>query len=305
MNEPITLYETSLEALRDRVDTRLQDYCGHHSDCPVGLREAMQYSLLAGGKRLRPILVLLSCEASGGDSDAALSAACAIEFVHTYSLIHDDLPAMDDDDLRRGRPTCHVMFGEANAILAGDALLTYAFEILATETHPAATAAECCAELARAAGPCGMVGGQFADLEAEDSIAVGSEGQATRLERLESIHDRKTGRLITAAVSLGARVAGADDETWRSLCRYGERVGLAFQIADDLLDRASNEARMGKRTQKDAQRGKLTCPDVIGESAGRERAHQLVDDACRQIAHLGARAVQLESLAHFVIQRDH
>jgi geranylgeranyl diphosphate synthase type II len=169
MSETAVSFEESLAALRSRVNARLEQYVALDDDCPPRLREAIAYSLLAGGKRLRPVLVLLACEACGGEIEAALPAACAIEMIHTYSLIHDDLPAMDDDDLRRGRPTCHVVYGEALAILAGDALLTLAFEILARDTQPPAVAATCCADLASAAGAVGMVGGQVADLEAEKS----------------------------------------------------------------------------------------------------------------------------------------
>ena len=203
MSDPAVLLEETLDTFRSQINGQLKCYVDRGTDCPAGLREATAYSLLAGGKRLRPLLVLLACEACGGEPAAALPAACAIEMVHTYSLIHDDLPALDADDLRRGRPTCHIQFGEAEAILAGDALLTLAFEVMATDVTPAEVAAACCADLGSAAGKAGMVGGQMADLEAEQA-GVSGTGE------LESIHRRKTGQMITCALSLGARIANAD-----------------------------------------------------------------------------------------------
>ena len=182
MSDSAVLLEETLTAFRRRIDAQLERYVDRGLDCPAVLRDAMAHSLMAGGKRLRPLLVMLACEACGGDPEAALPAACAIEMVHTYSLVHDDLPAMDDDDLRRGRPTCHVQFGEAEAILAGDALLTLAFEVLAGDVRPAEVAAACCVDLAAAAGAAGMVGGQIADLAAEKQSDVGS------VEQLRAIH---------------------------------------------------------------------------------------------------------------------
>jgi geranylgeranyl diphosphate synthase type II len=292
------LLEDALKPLRARVNERLEEYLelGHH--CPDQLREAMAYSLLAGGKRLRPILVLLAAEACGGSAEAAMPAACAIEMIHTYSLIHDDLPAMDDDDMRRGRPTNHVQFGEGMAILAGDALLTLAFEILARDVRPPHLAAACCADLANAAGSVGMVAGQVADLEAEQC------GVPT-LELLESIHRRKTGRLLNSALTLGGRIAGADDTMLKALTTYGGNLGLAFQITDDLLDITGVAARMGKGVGKDAQRGKLTYPALQGEEGSREKARSLITAAVGAIAGLGERGGRLEALAHFVLERDH
>jgi geranylgeranyl diphosphate synthase, type II len=298
MSDSALLLESSLRDLRSLVNARLEQYMRQGPDCPDRLREAMAYSLLAGGKRLRPMLVLLACEACGGAVDAALPAACAIEMVHTYSLVHDDLPAMDDDDLRRGLPTCHVKFDEAGAILAGDGLLTLAFEVLASDVKPPHVAAACCADLAAAAGVRGMVGGQVAALEAETS------GVAT-VEQLEAIHIRKTGRLLCSALTLGGRIAGADAGTLEFLTIYGKSVGLAFQIADDLLDVRGDGDKMGKRVQKDAGRGKLTYPSLLGEHKSREKARALIDEACRAIAPLGERGRRLEALAHFVLERDH
>lgn len=267
-------------------------------DCPDRLRDAMRYSLLAPGKRLRPVLVLLACDTCGSDPVIAMPAACAIEMIHTYSLIHDDLPAMDDDDLRRGRPTCHKQFDEATAILAGDGLLTLAFEVLARGIRPSETALDCIRELAAAAGAEGMVGGQMADLEAETGGV--STGAA-----LEAIHRRKTGRLLTAAVVMGGLAGGASPQSLSSLRRYGESVGLAFQIADDLLDVESTAEKMGKGVGKDAQHGKLTYPALWGREESRRRAEALVEAACTALAPFGDRGASLNALARYVISRDH
>ena len=267
-------------------------------DCPERLREAMRYSLLAPGKRLRPALVLLACEVCGGDVDAAMPAACAIEMIHTYSLIHDDLPAMDDDDLRRGRATCHKQFDEATAILAGDALLTLAFALIARHVRPSEAARACTVELASAAGAEGMVGGQMADLEAEQSPV--STGEA-----LEAIHRRKTGRLLAASVSMGGHVAQADPQTLSRLRSYGFAVGLAFQIADDLLDEESTPEKMGKNVRKDADSGKLTYPVLWGLEESRRRAAALIDESVATLGPFGDRGRKLEALARFIIARDH
>lgn len=284
--------------LRGRVDARLEQYVHLEPDCPDRLREAMAYSLLGGGKRLRPLLVLLACKGCGGEVEAALPAACAVEMVHTYSLVHDDLPAMDDDELRRGRPTNHVQFDEATAILAGDGLLTLAFEILARDVDPPDVAAGCCGDLAEAAGAAGMVGGQMADLEAEN---LG----ATTVEELEAVHRRKTGRLFGAALSMGGRIAGTETAVLDGLATYGKCVGLAFQIVDDLLDIGGEESKMGKAVRKDADHGKLTYPGLLGEAASREKARGLIEEACRAVEPLGEGARPLIALAQFVLERDH
>jgi len=264
--------------------------------CPEPLRAAVRHSLLAPGKRLRPMLVLLAAQACGGPKEAALPAACAVEMVHTYSLIHDDLPAMDDDDLRRGLPTCHKQFGEALAILAGDALLALAFEVLARQVRPPEVAAACCAALAEAAGPCYLVGGQADDLAAAPA--------GVSLETLESIHHRKTGAMIEVSLRLGGLVAGADEPSMEALRQYGRAVGLAFQITDDVLDVRGSEAAAGKRVAKDRARGKLTFPGLLGIDESLRRAEQLVERACRALEPLGDRAAGLESLAHYVLQRN-
>jgi len=298
-------FESDLGVLRDRVNARLEQYVAPIVDCPEKLRESMAYSLLAGGKRLRPVLVLLSCQACGGTADAALPAACAIEMVHTYSLIHDDLPAMDDDDYRRGRLTNHKVFGEAMAILAGDALLTLAMEVIARDTQPPAVAAACCADLASAAGHCGMVGGQVADLEGEQTLPTLSDNPVAALSQLEGIHKRKTGRLLSSAVTLGARVAQADLDLIARLKQFGNHVGLAFQIADDLLDVTGDAAKLGKNVGKDATLGKMTYPALLGIEGSRRKADDLIHEACRLLEPLGDRARPLAELARFVTKRDH
>lgn len=293
-----TQMDQAWETHKAQVNARLEAYVASVPGCPPRLQESMAYSLLAGGKRLRPVLVLLACEACGGDAAAALPAACALEMVHTYSLIHDDLPAMDDDDLRRGRPTNHVVFGEALAILAGDALLTQAFEIVARDVQPPEVAAACCADLAIAAGRVGMVGGQVVDLEAEHT-------PCGTVEELEAIHRRKTGALLASALTMGARIAQADTPTLELLARYGRCLGLAFQITDDLLDIRGDLQALGKAVQKDATHGKLTYPSLLGETASMERARSLIDEACDCLAPFGARGRRLEALARFVLERDH
>jgi len=298
MQQSSPVLTESWKSLAQRVEQQLRTYLELPAECPTQLKAALSYSLMAGGKRLRPVLLLLACDACGGKFEAAMPAACAIEMVHTYSLIHDDLPAMDDDDLRRGKPTNHKIFGEANAILAGDGLLTLAFEVLARDVQPPAIAAACVVDLAHAAGVVGMVGGQSADLAAEH------QGHAT-LEELEQIHRRKTGRLLACSLSMGARIAGAHEDTISSLTEYGKCVGLAFQIADDILDVTGEVTKMGKQVRKDDQQGKLTYPAHCGLEASREKAIELVQRACQCLKPLGERGRRLEELAHFIIEREH
>ncbi len=281
-----------------RVEEALRDYVARLPEgCPDRLREAIGYSLLAPGKRLRPLLVLMAAEACGSeDNDSALAAACAVEMVHCYSLVHDDLPAMDDDDLRRGRPTCHKVYGEGPAILVGDALLTLAFDVLAHDVRPASAAAACCGVLAKAAGAAALVGGQADDLAGVEA--------ANDLESLRSIHRRKTGAMFLASLELGAITAAADARQMAALHEYGEALGVAFQISDDLLDVEGNEANLGKRVGKDAGRGKLTYPGLLGIEESRQWAVALVDEACTALAVLGQRAASLEALARYVVERD-
>ncbi|QDT18050.1 polyprenyl synthetase family protein [Alienimonas californiensis] len=283
---------------------------------PGRLRAAMRHSLLAGGKRLRPALTLAAfdaCRAAGDSFDRdpngpfvvepvwrenAMRAAVAVELVHTYSLIHDDLPCMDDDSLRRGRPTCHVAFDEATALLAGDALLTLAFQIL-SRLHPHISVGACIDELASAAGAAGMVGGQVEDLAAEgDPHSVGSGKQ------LEVIHRAKTGALIAAASALGGHVAGAPTAVVNALRSYGANLGLAFQIADDLLDLSASSAALGKTAGKDVAAGKLTYPALYGEKGSRRRAEDLIAQAIDGLEPLGAAADPLRALARYAVDRD-
>jgi geranylgeranyl diphosphate synthase type II len=298
--------------------------------CPASLLEAMRYSLLAPGKRLRPLLVVLAAEACGGGDP--LPAACAVEMIHAYSLIHDDLPAMDDDDLRRGQPTCHVKFGEALAILAGDALLTMAFEVIAAK-YPAMTAAACCRELARGAGAAGMVGGQVDDLawekrstkyavlsrESAGQTGVNSSETArdtehlalsTQYSVLESLHARKTGALFRAALLMGVHVAqaempgGAKPEVLNALDAYGRCLGQAFQITDDLLDVEGSAEQTGKRVGKDAARGKLTYPGFLGVAESRRRAESLCEEACSHLTILGQAGGRLAALVRMILERN-
>lgn len=281
--------------IRGEVERALEGYVEFDDDCPARLRAAVRHSLLAPGKRLRPLLVLMATEACGCERQRGMPAAVAVEMVHTYSLIHDDLPAMDDDELRRGLPTCHAAYGEALAILAGDALLARAFEILARDIAPPPVAARCCAELAHAAGASALVGGQADDLAAE--FAAGD------LAMLERIHRRKTGALIGVSLRLGGLVAAAPPDAIDRLAVYGDRLGLAFQIVDDLLDVHGDEHQVGKKTGKDQQRGKLTFPSILGVAESQARVRQLIDEACAAVAALGS-PEGLSALARYVAERD-
>ena len=314
-----------LDHLGPEIEAALRKYSCLSASCPDSLREAIRYSLLAPGKRLRPMLVLMAAEACGGSLSAAMPAACAVEMIHAYSLIHDDLPAMDDDDLRRGRPTCHKAFGEAMAILAGDGLLSLAFQVLAEGIRPANVAAACCAALAEASGPCQLVGGQADDIAADRAApsgerppstfgrGAGGEGglerravpdRATDREHLESIHARKTGAMIRVSLRLGGMTAGAAAESLTALDEYGRRLGLAFQITDDLLDVRSTQESMGKRVGKDAEQGKITFPGLLGVDESAAYAAQLIAEACAALEPLGPRAEGLVMLARYVLERN-
>ncbi len=267
---------------------------------PETISRAVRYSLFAGGKRLRPVMVLGSAEAVGGEVEDALPAAAAFEMIHTYSLIHDDLPAMDDDSLRRGRPTSHVVFGEAIAILAGDALQAHAFAVLADPLLPCGVPPErrlrAVAELARASGASGMVGGQVFDLE--------SEGRPVDPAALERIHRHKTGALIRGAARVGAIVGGASADDVARLTRFGEEAGLAFQIVDDILDVEGSEKTLGKSTGKDEKAGKATYPLVHGVGEARRRAAELASSAVRRLEPFGAAGRPLALLAEYMIRRS-
>ncbi len=282
--------------MRPRIDAALDHYSRPREGCPGQLAEAIRYGLLAPGKRLRPLMVLLAAGACGGDAQTAMPAACAVEMVHAYSLIHDDLPAMDDDDLRRGRPTCHKVYGEAMAVLAGDALLALAFETLAELDAAPPVVVACCSALAEAAGRCQLVGGQADDVAGPTASADA--------QQLEAIHRRKTGALIEVSVRLGGLVAGADRRRLAALAEYGRQVGLAFQIIDDLLDVRGRQTELGKRVGKDSDCGKLTFPGILGLEASAQRAEMLIDAACEALGPLSAPTDHLEALAHYVLERN-
>lgn len=294
-----------LGAMRAAVDAALDRACQPAPGSPERLTEAIRYSLLAPGKRLRPVLTLMAAEAVVGTWMDAMPAAIAVEMIHAYSLIHDDLPAMDNDDLRRGRPTCHRQFDEATAILAGDALQAMAFEVLASGVRPEYVAA-CCLELARAAGRAALVGGQADDLAAEGRFGYCPYGETTqeKLQFLQKIHQRKTGAMITSSVKLGGMAVGASSLQIAALENYGQRIGLAFQIVDDLLDVESSVETMGKHTGKDEALGKLTYPGLLGVDQSRVWAGQLVDEACEGLTSFGSAAGALVTMARFVLERN-
>ena len=290
--------ESRWKSLTIEVNAKLESCIDRLSqNCPDLLREAMRYSLLSPGKRLRPILCLLGAEALGGSSFGAMANAAAVEMIHSYSLIHDDLPAMDDDDLRRGRPTCHIHFDEATAILAGDALQALAFETILTDNVDPLIAVRSCLALAKAAGPAGMVGGQCDDLRAE-KMGGGAE-------MLHAIHARKTGAMIQASVVLGGLAANGTPEELEKLSIYGECIGIAFQIVDDLLDVESSSENTGKRTGKDSDRGKLTFPGIYGVRASRDRAEEFVERANSIVDAFGPASTPLKQLARFITDRSH
>ncbi|KHF32505.1 Farnesyl diphosphate synthase [Paenibacillus sp. P1XP2] len=286
----------------ERVATRLEESLPAQWQIPSSLREAMLYSLMAGGKRMRPLLVMAACEALDGNADAALDAACAVEMVHTYSLIHDDLPAMDNDDYRRGKLTNHKVFGEAAAILAGDALLTHAFYLVArlSQVHgvPAEQVVNITMDLAELAGPKGMVGGQAADMEGEQGL--------TELSQLEYIHLHKTSDLITFSLLAGGRIAGADEQKLEALRTFGQKLGLAFQIQDDILDIVGDEAKLGKKTQSDMKQEKVTYPYFIGLEASRGEVERLTAEAKSAVIEAGlADPSRLLEIADYLMNRDH
>ena len=267
---------------------------------PEKIYEAMRYSLLAGGKRLRPILCIATCEMLGGTIAMAMPTACALEMVHTMSLIHDDLPAMDNDDYRRGKLTNHKVYGEDIAILAGDGLLAYAFEYIAKATQgvPAEQVLQVIAQLAHAVGATGLVGGQVVDLECEGK-------SDTSVETLTYIHTHKTGALLEACVVCGAILAGASAEVLQQLSRYAQNIGLAFQIVDDILDITATQEELGKTAGKDLQAQKATYPSIWGLDQSRRQAQQLVDEAKAELASFGEKARPLMAIADFITSRTH
>jgi len=292
-------HDASADGISDllpRIEAALTQACQFSTQCPEHLGKAIRYSLLAPGKRVRPALALMASQAVGGTIESAMAGAVAVEMVHSYSLVHDDLPAMDDDDLRRGRPTTHIQFDEATAILAGDSLLAMAFEQLAVTISDPVLASRCIRVLGRAAGPECLVGGQAEDLAAE------SGGEQT-LARLEAIHRRKTGALIDASVAIGAILGGADAVALGALHNYSCPLGLAFQVVDDCLDYSASDEEMGKRTGKDAARGKLTYPGMMGLSEARRYADTLISQALAAIDVFGNDAWRLQWLAGFIRDR--
>ncbi|HUK53075.1 MAG TPA: farnesyl diphosphate synthase [Candidatus Binatia bacterium] len=284
------------ESDRAQVDAALESLLPPATAPPAKIHEAMRYSVFAGGKRIRPILCLESARVFTATVGPVLPVACALEFIHTYSLIHDDLPALDNDDLRRGRATCHKQFGEAMAILAGDALLTRAFEVLARAELPAESRAAVVREISTAAGTVdGMVGGQVADLEAE--------GKPIEAPMLEYIHRSKTAALIRAAVVSGAIAGGAGDADVALLRRYGEHVGLLFQVVDDILDVEESSATLGKTAGKDQSQKKATYPALYGLEKSREVARGLYRQAGSALEAFGERAARLRAVADFLVSR--
>lgn len=267
---------------------------------PETIYESMRYSLMAGGKRLRPVLCLASCELLGGTLEMAMPTACAMEMIHTMSLIHDDLPAMDNDDYRRGKLTNHKVYGEDIAILAGDGLLAYAFEFIAAKTQnvPSQQVLRVIAQLANAVGAAGLVGGQVVDLESEGKTDITEE-------TLHFIHTHKTGALLKACVVCGAILAGAKEEEIQGLSRYAENIGLAFQIVDDILDITATPEQLGKTAGKDLQAQKATYPSLWGLEGSRQRAQQLIDEAKAELAGYGEKANPLLALADFIVNRTH
>jgi geranylgeranyl pyrophosphate synthase len=284
--------------VRSLVEMKLDEIVPAEGEDPPTVHAAIRWSLFAPAKRFRPLLVFSVGEAFGAKPERLLSAACAFELIHTYSLIHDDLPAMDDDELRRGRPTCHVRFGEAMAILAGDALQSLAFQTIAEdETLEAHLRVRLIAELARAAGtPQGMVAGQAHDLAAEARLDVGGE-------ELELIHRRKTGALIASAARAGALVAGSNDSETEAVSRYAHDLGLLFQITDDLLDVTASADDIGKTPGKDARAQKVTYPSLYGLAAARERAQRVYEDACAALDSLERPTGLLRGVARLVLAR--
>ena len=296
-----------LQEKKEIVDSALEKYFPNRSGSaaegvfPTSLHTAIRYSLFAGGKRVRPILSMAAFEAVGGEGDEILPFACALEMIHTYSLIHDDLPALDNDDYRRGQLTCHKVFGEAIGILAGDALLTEAFRLMTNRSMGGLSLRDgqmldVIHEVAQAAGMQGMVGGQVLDIE--------SEGKEVDFPTVEYIHTHKTGALILVSVRAGARLGGGDEAALRALTRYGEGIGLAFQIADDILNIEGKSVLLGKKTGSDLSKGKATYPSLLGLEESKRRARELVELAVEAIRSFGSEAQPLREIAWFIVSRE-
>jgi farnesyl diphosphate synthase len=295
------LMTTDLEILREQINRSLDIHLPRQSDIAQAITDAMRHAVLGGGKRIRPMLVCATSEAFGKDAMAALPVACAIEFIHAYSLIHDDLPAMDDDEVRHGLPSTHIAYGEANAILAGDSLHSLAFKTIATASgHSAETRLTMIETLAEAAGWAGMAGGQCLDIEAE--------GRHLSLGELQVLHGAKTGALIRAAVQLGCHCAGdavASEEQFLLLSEFGNRIGLAFQVMDDVLDVTQSTEQLGKPAGSDEALDKNTFPRLMGTEQARELAHTLIQEAMALLQRTRLKIDSLEQIAQQVINRDH
>ncbi len=292
-----------LQEKKEVIDTALEKYLSKEGDFPINLHNAIRHSLFAGGKRIRPILSIAAFETMGKKGDPVLPLACALEMIHTYSLIHDDLPSIDNDDYRRGKPTCHKVFGEAIAILAGDALLTEAFDLMSR--RPLWDDAFCDGwlildlvnQVAQAAGICGMVGGQVVDIE--------SEGKEVDFPTLQYIHTHKTGALISVSVQIGARLGGATGDILKAFTQYGERIGLAFQIVDDILNIVGKTVVLGKNTGSDLSKGKVTYPSLFGLDESRKRAKELMESAIHGLSSFGLEADPLREIARFIVLREY
>lgn len=287
----MTTQKDILKTEAAQIDRSLDRLLPSETEQPATLHRAMRYSLFAGGKRLRPILCLRACQACNGNTETAMESACALEMLHTYTLIHDDLPAMDDDTLRRGKPTCHIQFDEPTAILAGDALLTLAFETLASQSRGGALALE----LARAAGSRGVIGGQAVDLA--------SENQPPSADAVRYIHKNKTAALLRASVVMGGICAGADSATLEALAAYGENIGIAFQITDDLLDETATPEELGKDIGSDRENGKMTWQAVHGVEQAENDASLFTEAARKALEPLGKGGEPLQALADYLLKR--
>ncbi|HPX55610.1 MAG TPA: polyprenyl synthetase family protein [Syntrophales bacterium] len=293
-------FDSYLSDRKKRVDMALREYIPPEHTYPTIIFQAVRYSLFAGGKRLRPILCMAATEALGGSADDVLPVACALEMIHTYSLIHDDLPAIDNDDYRRGILTNHKIFGESIAILAGDALLTEAFRLLANPDHlkniDAAKRLDLIHDISEAAGFFGMVGGQVMDVQ--------SEGKEVDLATLHYIHSRKTGAMIVTSIRSGAVLAGGKPSEMEALIRYATQIGLAFQIADDILNIEGEEKRIGKSTGTDRTRGKATYPALVGIEESRKKGRELLDEALSALVSFDEKAEPLRRIARHIVERD-
>ncbi len=285
-----------LDDLRSFIEEELDRWLGTADEIEPALARAMRYSVFSGGKRVRPVLTLLACRVVSGHFEAALPAACAVEMIHTYSLVHDDLPCMDDDDMRRGKPTSHRVFGEAVAVLAGDALQALAFEILSDERsgYTPEQGLRMVSELARACGSAGMVGGQVMDIG----------GEVTEPERLDGLHAMKTGALFQASMRLGAIAGGGDAASLAALTEYGKEFGLAFQIADDVLDVVGDPEKTGRYAGSDVQGGRSTYPLLVGMTQSRAMAREAVERGLRALEILDGQTGDLRELMEYVICRE-